>query len=174
MVIKKGQALKSYIASHKIISFAIFTTILILIVGFGAYVASEIKRDKNAKQSSQAISCTEDRALVGNFTDSYRQNNTAALKSITEVVLEKENYETDQNCLYILTASYLSFRDLKNAEANFAKFSSIYQQSNAIQSSADPDWQKKGLESQIGLLRRMAQDRKENAQKLNHPNNRTQ
>jgi hypothetical protein len=63
---------------------------------------------------------------------------------------------------------------LKNAEANFAKFSSIYQQSNAIQSSADPDWQKKGLESQIGLLRRITQDRKENAKKLNHPNNRTQ
>jgi hypothetical protein len=174
MVIKKGHALKSYIASHRIASFITIAIVIIAIAGFGAYVVSEISRDNKAKQSSQAISCTEDRALIGKFTDSYRQNNTENLKSITEVVLEKENYDTDQNCLYILTASYLKVRDLNNAEAKFAEFSKIYQQSSAIQSSGEPDWQKESLETQIGLLRRMAQDRKENAKKLNHPNNRTQ
>ena len=155
-------------------SFTIFAIVLIAFFGFGAYIVSEVIRDNKSKQSSQAISCTDDSALIADFTDSYRQNNTAALKSITEVVMEKDSYDTDQNCLYILTASYIKYGDLKSAEINFAKFSSIYQQSSAIQSSTDPNWQKKSLDSELGSLRKIVQDSEENAKILNHPNNRTQ
>ncbi len=108
-IIKK---VKDLSPKTKIIIIALFVVLLIT----AALIIWVAAREEPVEKVAATDACSSDTELLKNYSNAFNNNDISNMASIKDMVMQKEDFENDPNCLFITTQTYILLDDAANAQ----------------------------------------------------------